>query len=255
MRLDLVASNAEGSRAGARAGASKPVAAFILALRSILGYARNIGERPARDRQLRDDREASTGGASGDGGFFVDVNRLMQVSASYEDAFAMVRRRAAAAFADCSGALYLMRKPGDNLEMKMSWGEEVGCGDCFATAECRVMRSGVTQFAAADMACAQRRQSLRGASLCLPIEAQGTVLGVLMLQEGASAGSLDSLRPVAEYFADNVGLALANMKLRDTLRRMSGRDPLAQLNRSGAQTAVREDEHGFPAVAGARKTA
>ena len=251
MRMDPVVSNAEGLRAGA----AKSVAAFMLALRSFLGYAGNSGGRPARDRQLLDGREASTSGGAGDAGSFADVSRLMQASASYDDAFGMIRRRAAAAFADCSGALYMTRKPGDKLEMKMAWGEDAGCGDCFDAADCRVLRSGGTQLAASDMACALRQQSLRVPSLCMPIAAQGTVLGVLMLQEGAGAGSLASLHPVAEDFADKVGLALANMKLRDTLRSMSGRDPLAQLNLSGTQTAARETGGSSPSVASARKIA
>ena len=245
MRMNPVVSNAEGLRAGA----SKPAAALLLALRSFLGHARNIGRRPARDRQLRDSREAGTsdGACAGDAGSFADASRLMQSRASYDEAFGMIRRCAAAAFADCSGALYLTRKPGDKLEMKMAWGEDAGCGDGFDAADCRVARSGGTRLAASDMACAQRQQCARVPSLCLPIEAEGTVLGVLMLQEGPGAGSLASLRPVADNFTDKVGLALANMKLRDTLRSMSGRDPLAQLNHSGTQTAV--DEAGRSRVA------
>lgn len=237
MHRDCAVSNAEGLPAGA----PKPAAAFLLALRSFLGYARNIGQRPARGRQARDRLEAGTGGA-GDARPFADASRLMQSRASYDEAFGMIRRHAAAAFADCSGALYLTRKPGDKLEMKLTWGEDTGCGDCFDATDCRVLRSDGTQLAALDTACARRRRSSRVPSLCLPIEAQGTVLGVLMLQEGASAGSLASLRPVADNFTDKVGLVLANMKLRDTLRSISGRDPLAQPNHSGWQTAVREAE-------------
>lgn len=169
---------------------------------------------------------------------FSDICKLMLASGSYEDAFGMVRRRATTTFSDCSGALYLAPERGGKLQMVAMWGKDAGCGDCFRPEDCRVLRTREFQLASPDMACAQRSQSIRTPSLCLPIKALGTVLGVLMLQEGEQKGSLDGLRPGALELTDQIGQALANMRLRDRLKKLSGHDPLPPQTRSGLEEAM-----------------
>lgn len=227
---DLATRNAQGLRARA----VRSVATFVSALHAFLGNARRVGERPGRNRQPRGGHDAR--GAAGID-FCSDVGRMMQASASYEEAFGMARRRAAGTFPECSGALYTAPGPGEKLEMVAAWGNDAGCGNCFDPADCRVARSGEAQLAAADMACARRQQSLRAPSLCMPIKAHGSVLGVLMLQEGAVAGSLAASRPVAAGFAEQIGISLANMRLRDMLRKLSGSDPLGYANKSRPGTS------------------
>ena len=230
---------------------------FLRTLRAFFGRAREIGtrherEEPVRARRAPSERAAGTLHSEA----FCDVGKLMQVSDSYEDAFGMVRRRASAAFPHCDGALYLVQESGGKLELKASWGREAGCGDCFDAAECRAMRTGDVQLAASDMACARRQQSLRSPSLCVPIKAHGAVLGVLMLQETVASGNLVCSRSAAEGFSDQIALAVANMRLRDTLRRLSGHDPLADSNHSSpVQPVVLEAEHRPQAASGNRKTA
>jgi len=141
------------------------------------------------------------------------------------------------------------------MEMKAAWGKDAGCGDSFKAVDCRVMRSGEAQLASSDMACAQREQSLRAPSLCMPIRAQGVVLGVLMLQEGGAAGSLAASRPVVADLSDNIALALANMRLRDRLHALSGHDPLPAENNSGSVPAVHKSQRLAPAPGGNRKRA
>jgi len=139
--------------------------------------------------------------------------------------------------------------------MKAAWGKDAGCGDSFKAVDCRVMRSGEAQLASSDMACAQRAQSMRAPSLCVPIRAQGAALGVLMLQEGGAAGSLAASRPVVADLSDNIALALANMRLRDKLRTLSGRDPLPAENNSGTQPSACKSQPLAPAPGGSRKRA
>lgn len=233
---------------------------FLRMLQAFFRRARQVGTRSVREESGRDKRERraprTRAAEARDPALFCDVGKLMQVSNSYEDAFGMVRRRASTAFAQCGGALYLAQESGGKLELKASWGKEAGCGECFDAAECRVMRTGEVQLAASDMACASRQQSLRSPSLCVPIKAHGSVFGVLMLQEAVASGNLVCSRPAAEGFSDQIALALANMRLRDKLRKLSGHDPLADLNCSSrAQAAAREPERSSPVFAGDSKIA
>jgi diguanylate cyclase (GGDEF)-like protein len=73
-----------------------------------------------------------------------------------------------------------------------------------------------------------------GDYLCAPMAAQGEMLGVLHLHLGSSGAgeggeSIEDKQRLALSVADQFGLALTNLKLREKLRGLSIRDPLTGL--------------------------
>jgi diguanylate cyclase (GGDEF)-like protein len=79
----------------------------------------------------------------------------------------------------------------------------------------------------------------QGHALCLPLVAQGEVLAVLhvSLDAGAKAAT-DSKLALARAAAEPIAMALANLRLRETLQAQSIRDPLTGLfNRRFLQEA------------------
>jgi diguanylate cyclase (GGDEF)-like protein len=201
----------------------------LLLVIALIHFRSHVSERTAADR--RPHGMAAGGARGGNAALPGDVGRLLQSSIDYEDAFRVVQRCAEALFADCGGALYLVQESGEQLEIKASWGKGVGSRTSFQTGDCWALRSGEAYLAAgaADIPCAHMHQPPSSASLCVPVMAQGAVLGMLLLVEDAKAGILDSLRAPAENFSNQIGLALANMKLQDTLRNLSVHDPLTGL--------------------------
>ena len=160
-----------------------------------------------------------------------DVSRLLQSSSDYADAYSVVQTCAAGLFGACGGALYLADAPGGQLELKASWGPVVASRASFDPADCWAIRDGETYLTAgaSDIACRHLEQPLAAPSLCVPVMGQGRALGVLLLQDRAQSGVLAALRPVAANFANQIGLALANMQLQETLRNLSVRDALTGL--------------------------
>lgn len=160
-----------------------------------------------------------------------DVSRLLQTSADYADAYRVVQACAAGLFGDCSGALYLAEAPGARLERKASWGKAAGSSAGFEPADCWAIRRGEAYLvaAASDIACPHIEHPLAAPSLCVPVMGQGRVLGVLLLVDQAQSGALRSMLSVAKNFANQIGLALANMQLQETLRNLSVRDTLTGL--------------------------
>jgi len=65
--------------------------------------------------------------------------------------------------------------------------------------------------------------------LCVPILAQGEAFGILHFQGMDERVIADSEISLATNFADQVGLAVANLRLREALRSQSIRDPLTGL--------------------------
>jgi len=86
--------------------------------------------------------------------------------------------------------------------------------------------------------------------ICLPLLAQGETLGILHLLDGLATGDrADEARmtekgKLAKILADNVGLGIANLKLRESMRNLSIRDPLTGLfNRRYMQEALAQEQH------------
>ena len=93
----------------------------------------------------------------------------------------------------------------------------------------------VINYTRAGLLCRHLVNPLPAAYLCIPMVAQSEASGVLSLQnkDGPADAAPPRLTPakqqLARTVADSVALALANLKLRETLRHQSIRDPLTGL--------------------------
>jgi diguanylate cyclase (GGDEF)-like protein len=106
--------------------------------------------------------------------------------------------------------------------------------------------------------CRHLSEPLEGPALCVPMMAQGEGLGILHLQERSGLRPTDqdwgaeSLRRLVMAVAEHLALALANLRLRETLRTQSIRDPLTGLfNRRYMEESLerelrRADRKGHP---------
>jgi diguanylate cyclase (GGDEF)-like protein len=104
----------------------------------------------------------------------------------------------------------------------------------FRPDECWALRLGrphQSSAAATDVACAHLGQPRPPFSLCVPMVAHGRSLGVihLELEEFPGERTLRARSRLLGSLADQVGLALANLSLRETLRTQALRDPLTGL--------------------------
>jgi diguanylate cyclase (GGDEF)-like protein len=110
-------------------------------------------------------------------------------------------------------------------------GEDVfGPDDCWAL---RRGRAHLVQAGNAAIICKHLVGARLNSAFCIPLMAQGEAVGLLsFLQEdlgGRGAGWEESHQRLAVTVADQLGLAIANLKLRETLRNQSIRDALTGL--------------------------
>jgi diguanylate cyclase (GGDEF)-like protein len=141
---------------------------------------------------------------------------------------------ARALFPDDSGCVFAFAPSRDVLEPLAAWGS-ASAPSSFAPDECWAVRRGRLQ-AVSGGSRAPRCQHVSGEGdyLCCPMSAQGEVLGVLHVQLGSpvgagSEGPAEQKQRVVLSVADQFALALANLRLRETLRSLSIRDPLTGL--------------------------
>ena len=80
-------------------------------------------------------------------------------------------------------------------------------------------------------------------AVCVPMSAQGELLGVLHLNGKAlTEEQLAARAQIAVTVADQIGLAVMNLRLRETLRHQSIRDPLTGLfNRRYMEESMRRE--------------
>ncbi len=157
-----------------------------------------------------------------------------------------------------AGRLYLLDPSRQSLVELCSWLSPAHSRESFSPIACWALRRGVPHRPngeAIDVPC-DHLALADGAtidSICLPLTAQRETLGLLYLEPRSDA-SLNS-RVLDTYLlmlSENIGLALANLHLRDTLRDMAMADPLTGLaNRRQLETTLeaqlaQSERHGKP---------
>jgi diguanylate cyclase (GGDEF)-like protein/PAS domain S-box-containing protein len=138
-------------------------------------------------------------------------------------------------FPDYAGAFYLLNSTSDLFEMTAVWGEAPRMEMAFGKDECwSINRSRAYPVADSGSSMNCRHvvgTPLPGAYLCVPMMAQGEVMGILHLCK-ITQESKEQMAGIAQFatsVAEAMALALANLKLRETLRNQAIRDDLTSL--------------------------
>jgi diguanylate cyclase (GGDEF)-like protein len=159
---------------------------------------------------------------------------LLQNCRDLDEAINVIERALPPLLPDVSGALALINASRNIVEARMHWGvrgSDLG-GAIFAPDDCWALRRSQPHPGDDDHTapvCPHLTQAGVTAdhALCLPLNSQGQVLGVLSLC--APAVIAPDTRRLAVTAADQLALALANLQLQASLRTQSIRDPLTNL--------------------------
>ncbi|WP_040325997.1 diguanylate cyclase, partial [Aurantimonas manganoxydans] len=135
-----------------------------------------------------------------------------------------------------AGRLYLLDHARNMMIAGCSWLSPVHSRIEFAPIGCWALRRGVPHRHAGieiDVPC-EHLDFADGApadSICLPLTSQRQTLGLLYLEprDGEDYDPNQTLEIYLKMLAENIGLALANLRLRETLREMAMADPLTGL--------------------------
>jgi diguanylate cyclase (GGDEF)-like protein len=162
-----------------------------------------------------------------------EMTAALQMSRGIEESSAVIGRYLALLFPAESGGAYLIKASRNVLERIAHWGAPEPA-QVFSLEECWALRRGQPYGASpADTALACGHVDCKAGRcnyICLPLAAQGATLGLLHVRfaDGAQLGG--ARRDLAQRTAEQLSLALANLRLRDSLREQSIRDALTGLN-------------------------
>lgn len=132
-----------------------------------------------------------------------------------------------------SGSLYLYNNSRNVLERSARWGSVDAEPEVLAPLDCWALRRGSGHLASGPdaLACRHAHESGKNmARLCVPLITQGDVIGCLTVAGETLAGEHGGEQSQwIVQLAEQLGLALSNVRLRISLRRQSIVDPLTQL--------------------------
>lgn len=169
-----------------------------------------------------------------------DMSEMLQTCKNLEEAFSTIGHFVPKFFPNDAGSLYLLRNSKNLLSSVTAWGKSPPSEDMFAPDDCWAVRSGRShqvEDPASGLHCKHITSpaSLASGYLCIPLMAQGVSLGILHVQFLSCATrereteELKAKQRLATAVAENLALALANLKLRETLQNQAIRDPLTGL--------------------------
>jgi len=160
------------------------------------------------------------------------MGELLQSCISREEVFAAALGFAPKIFPAARGAVALLNPGRSAGEVIGSWNEcELAAMD-FDPTDCWALRTGHPHLVIAGDTTAPcaHAAGVKNTYLCVPILAQGETLGILHFQSTDDAPQMDASElSFKTTFAGQVGLSIANIRLREALRTQSVRDPLTGL--------------------------
>lgn len=190
-------------------------------MRSLRGRA--VKERQLMDEQLRLAREVRLLG---------ELNEWLQSSQSLDELFDMVSRFMTHILPEAEGSVYVYSNSRDVLDGCASWnGAEhkahIHPEGCWGLRRGRTYEFGASEI---DFVCEHAEPHDGRPYFCFPILAHGETVGLLHLR--ALEGRKDcfhSSKKLAQLCAEQISMAIANVRMRDQLHDQSVRDPLTGL--------------------------
>jgi diguanylate cyclase (GGDEF)-like protein len=173
-----------------------------------------------------------------------DMANLLQSCRTMDEFHAVVSRFAARIFEREPGAIFLVNSSRSAIERVVGWDSapSTAVDRVFPPDACWALRRGRMHRAGGDRLgpdCGHVAPGASGEYLCIPMMGQGEALGVLhvrlphyqdaSVQADLRAAMDESRLRTTIAVTEHIGLALANLRLRETLRMQAIRDPLTGL--------------------------
>jgi diguanylate cyclase (GGDEF)-like protein/PAS domain S-box-containing protein len=169
-----------------------------------------------------------------------EMGDLLQSCHEIEEAYQVFDQFIRQLFPATGGALYVFEETAGSLEAVSTWGEkfeetpQINREDCWALRRGRPHRVDDPQK---GLLCPHVRISARHSSLCVPMVAQSESIGLLHInffQDAAPEGIdytewLNNHENLAITLADQIGMALANLKMHKILSEQVNHDSLTGL--------------------------
>jgi len=161
-----------------------------------------------------------------------EMGDMLRACMTTEEAYSVIVRVAQQIFPVQVGALHVISAARNQVEAAAVWGDASQVERVFTPDECWALRRGRVHWVEDTdngLLCKHLPQPPPRGYLCVPMMAQSEALGVLYLTQPANSRLTEAKQRLAVAMAEHIAMALSNLKLHETLRSQSIRDPLTGL--------------------------
>lgn len=204
------------------------IAATVM-LRTSMRQMRHINKRNREERELLESQMQLTREVK----LLGELNEWLQSSRSLSELFQMVIRFMTHMLPECSGSIYVYSNSRDVLDGVASWNDG-NCKKHIHPEGCWGLRRGRTYTfgtSEVDFVCEHAEPHDDQPYFCFPILAHGETVGLMHLKKlmGVDKEQFFSVKKLAQMSAEQISMAVANVRMRDQLQEQSIRDPLTGL--------------------------
>lgn len=163
-------------------------------------------------------------------GLVLELGEMLQACRTPAEAYEVIERVAPAYFDGLDGALSIIASSRDDAVLVARWGSAFANLERFEIEQCWGLRRSQLHTAGDEghsMVCGHLDGVAHVSTACLPLMGNGELMGALHLVSDRRLNA--SSRERLGVFGEQVSLAVANLRLRETLRGQSIRDPLTGL--------------------------
>jgi diguanylate cyclase (GGDEF)-like protein/PAS domain S-box-containing protein len=161
-----------------------------------------------------------------------DMGDILRACLTSEEAYNVIVRVAQQIFPVQVGALYIIAPSRNSVEAVAVWGDPELAERSFSPQECWALRRGRMHWVEnsnSGLICKHVHHTPRDGYLCIPMMAQSEAIGVLHLMQPDSVQMTETKQRMAVTMSEHIAMALSNLRLHETLRSQSIRDPLTGL--------------------------
>ncbi|UZD89684.1 diguanylate cyclase [Cognatishimia activa] len=185
---------------------------------------RNSEEREILENQMQLAKEVKLLG---------ELNEWLQSSRSLDELFDMVIKFMSHMLPECAGSIYVYSNSRDVLDGVSSWNDgvvkrHIHPEACWGLRRGRTYTYGTSEV---DFICEHAEPHDDSPYFCFPVLAHGETVGLMHLKKRPDVSDHDFLavRKLAQMCAEQISMAIANVRMRDQLQEQSIRDPLTGL--------------------------
>jgi diguanylate cyclase (GGDEF)-like protein/PAS domain S-box-containing protein len=176
------------------------------------------------------------------------MSDLLQTCLTREEACKVIAQVVPLLFPNNSGAVFTISNSRNLVEAITIWGKQITSQTLFSTHECIGLRRGqphLVEDTRSGLLCNHLQHDfLPSGYFCIPMAAQGETLGVLYLSFMDRGQLTRAKQQLAVTVARQISMALANLKLYESLQHQSIRDPLTGLfNRRYLEESLTREIH------------
>jgi diguanylate cyclase (GGDEF)-like protein/PAS domain S-box-containing protein len=174
-----------------------------------------------------------------------EMNEFIQSCLTVQEAYEAMGTLVAPLFPHCCGSIFITNASRNYAELVANWGQDLTSMTEFHPQDCWALRRGrshLVESGQVGLRCHHSNASTTAITLCLPMQAQGEMLGLFYLCAETSAHFPEAKQQLARTVAEQLSLAIANLNLRETLQHQSIRDPLTGLfNRRYLEESLQQE--------------